>query len=157
MAPGFGRRTEIIALWLPAWQCARKKSRTGGQRRTKNNAYPEKRLEGRGGERDRLLRKYLNQLYFDALAFTPEALRHLVAQVGASQLVLGIDHPIPREEHPVDHVLATTTLSDKPKAAILGGNAAHLVGLKEARARKLVTARLSNDRGYQVQERNTAG
>jgi aminocarboxymuconate-semialdehyde decarboxylase len=76
--------------------------------------------------------EYLNQLYFDALVFTPEALRHLVAQVGASQIMLGTDHPIPWEEHPVDLVLATTTLSDKQKAAILGGNAAHLFGMKEA-------------------------
>ena len=54
--------------------------------------------------------EYLNQLYFDALVFTPEGLRHLVAQVGASQIVLGSDHPIPWEQHPVDHVFATTTL-----------------------------------------------
>jgi aminocarboxymuconate-semialdehyde decarboxylase len=74
--------------------------------------------------------EYLNQLYFDALVFTPEALRHLVAQVGASQVVLGTDHPIPWEEHPVDHVFATTTLSDKDKAAILGLNAAKLFGMK---------------------------
>jgi predicted TIM-barrel fold metal-dependent hydrolase len=73
--------------------------------------------------------EYLNQLYFDALVFTPEALRHLVAQVGASQVVLGTDHPIPWEEYPVDHVFATTTLSDKEKAAILGGNAARLFGM----------------------------
>jgi predicted TIM-barrel fold metal-dependent hydrolase len=76
--------------------------------------------------------EYLNQLYFDALVFTPEALRHLVAQVGASQVVLGTDHPIPWEEHPVDHVFATTALSDKQKAAILGGNAARLFGMKVA-------------------------
>jgi predicted TIM-barrel fold metal-dependent hydrolase len=76
--------------------------------------------------------EYLNQLYFDAMVFTPEGLRHLVAQVGASQIVLGTDHPIPWEEHPVDHVLATTTLSDKQKAAILGGNAARLFGIREA-------------------------
>jgi aminocarboxymuconate-semialdehyde decarboxylase len=76
--------------------------------------------------------EYLNQLYFDAMVFTPEGLRHLVAQVGASQVVLGTDHPIPWEQHPVDHVFATTTLSDKQKAAILGGNAARLFGLKEA-------------------------
>jgi aminocarboxymuconate-semialdehyde decarboxylase len=74
--------------------------------------------------------EYLNQLYFDALVFTPEALRHLVAQVGAGQIVLGSDHPIPWEEHPVDHVLATATLSDEDKAAILGGNAARLFGMK---------------------------
>ena len=74
--------------------------------------------------------EYLNQLYFDSLVFTPEALRHLVAQVGASQIVLGSDHPIPWEEHPVDHVFATTTLSDEDKMAILGGNAARLFGFK---------------------------
>jgi len=74
--------------------------------------------------------EYLNQLYFDALVFTPEALRHLVAQVGASQVMLGTDHPIPWEEHPVDHVFATTTLSDRDKAAILGHNAARLFGMK---------------------------
>ena len=72
--------------------------------------------------------EYLKQLYFDALVFTPEALRHLVAQVGASQIVLGSDHPFPWEEHPVDHVLATETLTDEQKAAILGGNAARLLG-----------------------------
>jgi aminocarboxymuconate-semialdehyde decarboxylase len=42
--------------------------------------------------------EYLDQLHFDAPVFTPEALRHLVAQVGASQVVLGSDH-----QHPVDH------------------------------------------------------
>ncbi len=76
--------------------------------------------------------EYLNQLYFDAMVFTPEGLRHLVAQVGAGQIVLGTDHPIPWEQHPVDHVFATTTLSDKQKIAILGGNAARLFGIKEA-------------------------
>src|SRR5258706_7525963 len=73
--------------------------------------------------------EYLNQLYFDALVFTPEALRHLVAQVGASQVMLGSDHPIPCEPHPVDHVFATTTLTNDEKIAILGGNAARLFGM----------------------------
>jgi aminocarboxymuconate-semialdehyde decarboxylase len=76
--------------------------------------------------------EYLNQLYFDAMVFTPEGLRHLVAQVGASQVVLGTDHPIPWEQQPVDHVFATTTLTDKQKVAILGGNAARLFGMKVA-------------------------
>jgi predicted TIM-barrel fold metal-dependent hydrolase len=74
--------------------------------------------------------EYLRQLYFDALVFTPEALRHLVAQVGASQVMLGSDHPFVWEPHPVDHVFATTTLSDDEKVAILGGNAARLLGIK---------------------------
>ncbi len=74
--------------------------------------------------------EYLNQIYFDSLIFTPEALRHLVAQVGASQVMLGSDYPYIWELHPVDHVLATKTLSDKEKAAILGGNAARVLGVK---------------------------
>ena len=74
--------------------------------------------------------EYLKQLYFDALLFTPEALRHLAAQVGTSQIVLGSDHPFPWEERPVDHIFATDTLSDEEKIAILGGNAARLFGMK---------------------------
>jgi aminocarboxymuconate-semialdehyde decarboxylase len=74
--------------------------------------------------------EYLNQLYFDALVFTPEALRHLVAQVGSSQVMLGSDYPYPWELHPVDHIFATKTLSDKEKVAILGGNAARIFGMK---------------------------
>ena len=74
--------------------------------------------------------EYLRQLYFDALVFTPEALRHLVAEAGASQVMLGTDHPFVWEQHPVDHVFATTTLSDDEKIAILGGNAAKLLGIK---------------------------
>jgi aminocarboxymuconate-semialdehyde decarboxylase len=73
--------------------------------------------------------EYLKQLYFDCLVFTPEALRHLAAQVGTSQLMLGSDHPFPWEPHPVDHVFATTVLSDDDKIAILGGNAAKLLGM----------------------------
>jgi predicted TIM-barrel fold metal-dependent hydrolase len=73
--------------------------------------------------------EYLNQLYFDSLVFTPEALRHLAAQVGASQIMLGTDSPFPFEEHPVDHVFATTSLSEEEKVAILGGNAARLFGM----------------------------
>jgi aminocarboxymuconate-semialdehyde decarboxylase len=88
-----------------------------------NNCSPDVKLKKQPTE-------YLNQLYFDALVFTPEALRHLAAQVGTSQLMLGSDHPYPWEEHPVDHVFATTTLTDEEKTAILGGNAARLFGMK---------------------------
>ncbi len=72
--------------------------------------------------------EYLNQIFFDALVFTPEALRHLMVQVGASQIVLGTDAPIPWELHPVDHVMMTP-MSDADRVAILGGNAARMFGL----------------------------
>jgi len=87
------------------------------------NCNPEIKLKKKPSE-------YLNQIYFDSLVFTPEALRHLVAQVGVGQIVIGSDHPIPWEEHPVDHIFATTTLSDDDRVAILGGNAARLFGMR---------------------------
>ena len=73
--------------------------------------------------------EYVNQLYFDAMVFSGEGLRHLVSQVGVTQLMLGTDHPIPWETAPVDHVMGAP-ISDDEKAAILGENAAKLFGIK---------------------------
>jgi aminocarboxymuconate-semialdehyde decarboxylase len=73
--------------------------------------------------------EYLRQLYFDSLIFSPEAIRHLVAQVGSSQIVLGSDYPYPWQLHPVDHIFACTSLSDDEKAAVLGNTAAKLLKL----------------------------
>jgi len=74
--------------------------------------------------------EYLKQIYFDSLIFTPEAIRHLAAQVGASQIVLGSDYPYPWELHPVDHIFASSSLSDEEKADILGRTAAKLFNLE---------------------------
>jgi aminocarboxymuconate-semialdehyde decarboxylase len=73
--------------------------------------------------------EYLKQLYFDTLVFTGEALRHLVAEHGASQLMIGTDYAVPWVKGPVDHVLNTHGLSDDERIAILGGNAAKLIKL----------------------------
>ena len=62
--------------------------------------------------------------------FTPEAIRHLAAQVGASQIVLGSDYPYPWQLHPVDHIFACTSLTEKEKVAILGTTAARLLRIK---------------------------
>jgi len=74
--------------------------------------------------------KYLKQIYFDSLVFTPEALRHLAAQVGAGQIVLGSDYPYPWQLGPVDHVFASTSLSDDQKADIIGRTAAKLFSIE---------------------------
>src|SRR5437763_3367430 len=74
--------------------------------------------------------EYLKQLYFDSLIFSPEAIRHLVAQVGSSQVVLGSDYPYPWQLQPVDHIFASTSLSDDEKVAILGTTAAKLLNIR---------------------------
>jgi len=73
--------------------------------------------------------EYLKQLYYDSLVFTPEGLRHLITEVGASQIVMGTDYPYPWTKTAVDHILATSGLSDGERAALLGGTAAHLLGI----------------------------
>jgi len=74
--------------------------------------------------------EYLKQLYFDSLIFSPEAIRHLAAQVGASQIVLGSDYPYRWQDHPVDHIFACDSLSDEQKVAVLGGTAAKLLSIQ---------------------------
>jgi len=71
--------------------------------------------------------EYLRQLYFDSMVFTPEGLRHLVAESGVSQIMIGTDYPFPWSTTTVDHVLTTPGLSDADKRAILGGNAARIL------------------------------
>jgi aminocarboxymuconate-semialdehyde decarboxylase len=73
--------------------------------------------------------EYLRQLYFDSIVFTPEALRHLVAECGASQIVMGTDYPFPWTKTAVDHILNTPGLSDAERAAMLGGTASRLLGI----------------------------
>lgn len=71
--------------------------------------------------------EYLRQLYYDTMVFSPEGVRHLVAEVGASQLMLGTDYPFPWTTTAVDEVMATPGLSDAERIAILGGTAARLL------------------------------
>ena len=73
--------------------------------------------------------EYIKQLYFDSMVFTSEGLRHLVAEAGVSQVMLGSDFPAGWTNDAVDHILNTASLSDADKRAILGDNAAKLLGL----------------------------
>jgi aminocarboxymuconate-semialdehyde decarboxylase len=74
--------------------------------------------------------EYLRQLYFDSIVFTPEALRHLAAETGPGQIVLGTDYPYPWTQTAVDHILSTPGLTDAERIAMLGGTAAKLLGIK---------------------------
>jgi aminocarboxymuconate-semialdehyde decarboxylase len=74
--------------------------------------------------------EYLRDMYFDTLVFTPEALRHLAAEVGSDRLVIGTDHPIPWQSQSVDHILNAPDFTDDEKIAMLGGTAAKLLGIK---------------------------
>jgi aminocarboxymuconate-semialdehyde decarboxylase len=74
--------------------------------------------------------EYLRQLYFDSIVFTPEALRHLAAETGPGQIVMGTDYPFPWTSTSVDHILATPGLTDADRVAMLGGTAMRLLGIK---------------------------
>jgi aminocarboxymuconate-semialdehyde decarboxylase len=70
------------------------------------------------------------QLYFDSLVFTPEGLRHLVAETGPDRIMIGTDYPFGWTSTEVDLVMNTPELSDDDRIAILGGTAAKLLGLE---------------------------
>src|SRR5438132_1291680 len=69
------------------------------------------------------------QLYFDSIMFTPEGMRHLIAETGIGQVMIGTDYPFPWNRVPVDHIMSIPDLSDDDRIAILGGTAAKLLGI----------------------------
>jgi aminocarboxymuconate-semialdehyde decarboxylase len=74
--------------------------------------------------------EYVRQLYYDSIVFTPEGLRHLAAEAGPGQVIMGTDYPFPWTSTSVDHILGTPGLSDADKIAMLGGTATQLLGIK---------------------------
>jgi aminocarboxymuconate-semialdehyde decarboxylase len=73
--------------------------------------------------------RYLSQMYYDTLVFTPEGVRHLVAQVGARRLMVGTDFPYPWTSTAVDLILETPDVNDADRVAMLGGTATTLLGI----------------------------
>ncbi|MBE8470329.1 amidohydrolase family protein [Streptomyces justiciae] len=70
---------------------------------------------------------YLRRIWFDALVYTPRALRHLVEEVGADRVVLGTDHPFDMGvDDPVAR-LDAAGLAPADRAAVAGGNALDLL------------------------------
>jgi aminocarboxymuconate-semialdehyde decarboxylase len=71
---------------------------------------------------------FRREIFIDTMIFREEGLRHLVAEVGVSQMVYGTDYPF---DWPVgvDFILNASFLSDADKEAILGGNLVRLLQL----------------------------
>ncbi|MGW3289238.1 amidohydrolase family protein [Streptomyces sp. NPDC001002] len=70
---------------------------------------------------------YLRRMWFDALVYTPSALRQLVAQVGADRVVLGTDHPFDMGVADPVARLDAAGLAPADRAAVAGGNALDLL------------------------------
>jgi aminocarboxymuconate-semialdehyde decarboxylase len=74
---------------------------------------------------------YLRRLYFDSLVYTHAQLEFLVAQYGADHILVGTDYPADMgETDPVGFIEAAPGLNDAARRAILGENAARLLGLE---------------------------
>jgi aminocarboxymuconate-semialdehyde decarboxylase len=71
---------------------------------------------------------YLRMLYFDSCVYERAVLQHLVDKVGVERVLLGSDYPV-GEVRPVEFVTDTDTLSPTQQEAIVGANAAALLGL----------------------------
>jgi len=64
---------------------------------------------------------FKQQILVDSMIFSEEGLRHLVAELGANQIVYGTDTPY-NWPAAVDLILHASFLKDAEKEAILGGN-----------------------------------
>jgi aminocarboxymuconate-semialdehyde decarboxylase len=77
---------------------------------------------------------YLKRLYFDTLVYTHPQLEYLVQQYGADHVVMGTDYPADMGEiDPIGFIESAPNLTLEDRAAILGGNAARLLGINLSR------------------------
>ena len=73
---------------------------------------------------------YLRRLYFDTVVFTEHQLEYLAGLYGSDHIVLGTDYPFDMGmDDPVGFVEGAAALTAADKEAIVGGNAARLLGL----------------------------
>lgn len=72
-------------------------------------------------------REYLrSNIFVDSMVFTEEGLRHLVAEMGASQVLYGTDIPYEWPDT-LDLIANAPSLSNAEKEALVGGNAKRLL------------------------------
>lgn len=74
--------------------------------------------------------EYLKQLYYDSVLFTPEDMRHLIAVVGVSQVVVGTDYAALWNRNPIDGILNVPGLSDQDRISIFNGTLSRLLKIK---------------------------
>lgn len=75
-------------------------------------------------------REYLDRFAFDTITHSTGALEYLIKTFGANRVVMGTDYPFDMGlEDPLPVVQSLTSVTDDEKAAILGGNAARLIGV----------------------------
>lgn len=72
---------------------------------------------------------YLRRTYFDTVVFDPDQLRYLAGKHGATQLIAGTDYPYDMEETQLVDFVHRAGLSEADTQAILGLNAARLLGI----------------------------
>jgi aminocarboxymuconate-semialdehyde decarboxylase len=75
----------------------------------------------------------LRRLYYDTVVFEPDVLRELVAFAGADHVLLGSDYPFDMADARPAETVAAAGLRPDEAAAVLGGNAARLLGLEVPR------------------------
>lgn len=69
---------------------------------------------------------FRRQISVDSMVFSPEGLRHLVSEVGASRVVYGSDMPYDWPDT-IELIATSDSLNDADKVAVLGGNLARLL------------------------------
>ena len=73
---------------------------------------------------------YLADLYFDTVAMSAAAIRFLVESVGANHVLLGSDYPFPLGDRMPVATVRSAHLGDDDTAAVLGGNASRIFGIR---------------------------
>ena len=72
---------------------------------------------------------HLKRIWYDTVVYDPMSLRHLIDRVGMHQIVLGSDYPFDMGCYNVHELVAQTPgLTEEERAAVLGRNAAALIG-----------------------------